>query len=449
MNHDFHMLLPPYVQTALHILAQHGYEAYIVGGCVRDSLLGKTPADYDITTNALPQQVLAAFGGFHTIETGLQHGTVTVVLEKIPVEITTYRIDGDYIDNRHPEQVTFTAKLQDDLARRDFTVNALAYHPKTGLVDWFGGVEDLQSGRIRCVGEPDRRFGEDALRIMRALRFSSVLGFEIETETERSIHKNRALLTQIAMERIQSEFFKLLCGAAPTPLLDAYRDVIAIFMPEIAPMFGFDQHSKYHDSDVWGHSLRAFAAIEEQSLPLRLAALLHDVGKPDCFTLDEAGNGHFYGHTKQSEALARRILNRLRCDNATKHAVLTLVQYHDAQIAASKKSVKRWLGRLGEPMFFDLLALQAADASAHAAPYVKPRLQALAEIRAIAHAVLEEGACFSLRDLAVNGSDMIQLGLEGVQIGKTLRLLLDSVIDGALINEKQTLINFVKTRNKK
>ena len=449
MEHSFNMALPRYVQTALHILEQNGYEAYIVGGCVRDSLLGAPPSDYDITTNALPQQALAAFCGFHTIETGLQHGTVTVVLDKNPVEITTFRIDGDYKDNRHPEQVTFTAALQDDLARRDFTVNALAYHPNTGLVDCFGGLEDLQNGRIRCVGEPDLRFREDALRIMRALRFSSALGFTIEAQTEKSIHKNRALLTNIAAERIQSEFFKLLCGAAPASLLDQYRDVLAVFLPEIVPMFGFAQHSKYHDSDVWEHSLRAFSAVEEKKLPLRLAALLHDVGKPACFTIDEDGAGHFYGHAKQSEALTRDILNHLKCDNATKHSVLTLVQYHDAQIAPTKKSVKRWLGRLGQTMFFDLLTLQAADASAHAKPYVKARLQALDEIRSLAQEVLEEGACFSLRDLAVNGKDMLALGLEGVQIGKTLNLLLEGVIDGALENEKHALLTFAEHLNQK
>lgn len=434
------MYLPPYARTALSVLEQNGYEAYIVGGCVRDSLLGLTPFDYDITTNALPQQVLAAFCAFHTIETGIKHGTVTVLINNQPVEITTFRIDGDYRDNRRPEHVTFTANLEGDLARRDFTVNAMAYREQTGLVDLFGGQADLKNKCIRCVGVPDVRFGEDALRIMRALRFAAVLGFGIEQNTAQSIHKNRLLLQNIASERIQAELFKLLCAAAAEHVLDAYRDVLAVFMPEIVPMFGFDQHSKYHDSDVWEHSLRAFAAIKEKKLPLRLAALLHDVGKPASFTQDEDGTGHFYGHAKQSVSLARGLLNRLRCDNATKQTVLTLIEYHDTQLAPTPKSVKRWLGRLGSELFFDLIRLQEADSAAHAAPYVTERLDALGQIRAMAQEALDEGACFSLRDLAVGGHDMLALGLRGPKIGAALQYLLGLVIEGSIENEKNALL---------
>ena len=434
------MYLPPYARTALSVLEQSGYEVYIVGGCVRDSLLGLTPFDYDITTNALPQQVLAAFCAFHTIETGIKHGTVTVLIDNQPVEITTFRIDGDYRDNRRPEHVTFTANLEGDLARRDFTVNAMAYREQTGLVDLFGGQADLKNKCIRCVGVPDVRFGEDALRIMRALRFAAVLGFGIEQDTAQSIHKNRLLLQNIASERIQAELFKLLCAAAAEHVLDAYRDVLAVFMPEIVPMFGFDQHSKYHDSDVWEHSLRAFAAIKEKKLPLRLAVLLHDIGKPASFTQDEDGTGHFYGHAKQSVSLARGLLNRLRCDNATKQTVLTLIEYHDTQLAPTPKSVKRWLGRLGSELFFDLIRLQEADSAAHAAPYVTERLNALGQIRAMAQEALDEGACFSLRDLAVGGHDMLALGLRGPKVGAALQYLLGLVIEGNIENEKKALL---------
>ena len=433
--------IPSHAQTVLTVLEQNGYEAYLVGGCVRDSLLGDTPSDYDITTNATPQQVLAAFSAYHTVETGLQHGTVTVVIDSVPMEVTTFRIDGDYHDNRRPDCVTFTGNLRDDLARRDFTVNAMAYRPSTGLVDCFGGQQDLRARLIRCVGVPDIRFGEDALRILRALRFAAVLGFTIEPETAKSIHKNKLLLKHIAAERIQTEFFKLLCGINPAPLLDEYRDVLAVFLPEITAMFGFAQHTKYHDSDVWHHSLRALASIEAHSLPLRLAAFLHDIGKPARFTMDEDGVGHFYGHAKQSVELARNLLNRLKCDNATKHAVLTLIEYHDAELAPTKKSVKRWLGRLGPELFFDLLHLQAADSMAHAAPYVEPRLEALGQIRTLAQEVLDEGACFSLRDLAVDGHDMMALGLSGRQIGAALNDLLALVIDGVAENEKTVLLN--------
>lgn len=432
--------IPSYAQTVLAVLEKNGFEAYIVGGCVRDSLLALAPADYDITTNALPEQVLAAFSGYHTIETGLKHGTVTVVIEKSPVEITTYRIDGDYSDNRRPDSVTYTADIKDDLSRRDFTINAMAYNDVTGLVDCFGGSSDLANRLVRCVGDADIRFSEDALRILRALRFAAVLGFDIEKETEKSIHKNRLLLKNIASERIFSEFSKLICAEEPARIIDQFRDVFAVFMPEIAPMFGFEQHSKYHDSDVWHHSLRALSAVFQKSFPLRLAALLHDIGKPCCFEEDESGEGHFYGHAEQSEAITRNILNRLRCDNASKNAVLMLISYHDASIAPSKKSIKRFLGKLGEDLFFDLIELKKADSAAHAAPYTTVRIEALERVRCLAREVLDEGSCFKLKDLSIDGHDIMSLGLKGTQIGAALKYLLEMVIEGTLKNEKDALV---------
>lgn len=436
--------IPSYAKFALDTLEKNGYDAYIVGGCVRDNMLGMSASDYDITTNALPHQVYEVFKNYHVIDTGIKHGTVTVVVEKMPLEITTYRIDGEYKDNRRPEQVTFTKNIEDDLARRDFTINAMAYNEKRGIVDCFGGRADLEKKIIRCVGDADTRFTEDALRILRALRFASVLGFGIEQKTKISIHKNKELLKNIAKERICTEFFKLICGKNADKIIDEYKDVIAVFIPQIEGIFDFDQHSKYHIYDVWGHSVCALSHTEPK-LHLRLAALFHDIGKADCFTLDENGEGHFYSHAKKSVEHTRDILNSLRCDNATKHDVLKLIEYHDAQICETKKSIKKWLGRLGENLFFDLICLQKADTLSHAKPYIAPRVSALEKIEFLAKEVIAEGECFSLKHLAVNGRDMISLGFKGKQIGNALDELLALVIDGKIENDRNALIEKAKT----
>ncbi len=428
-----------YAKTAIDMLTAAGYEAYIVGGCVRDSLMGRAANDYDITTNALPQKTAEVFSSYHVIDTGLKHGTLTVVIDKTPIEITTYRIDGEYKDNRRPESVSFTGKIEEDLARRDFTINAMAYSPTGGLVDCFGGQNDLAKKIIRCVGEADRRFNEDALRILRAMRFAAVLGFEIEEETKKSILKNRELLKNIAAERIQTEFFKLICGKDAEKIIDEYRDVLAVFMPQITPMFGFEQKNKYHRFDVWQHSLYALKCTES-CLTLRLAALFHDIGKPDSFTKDENGCGHFYSHAKFSIEHTRNILNALKCDNATKHRVLTLIEHHDAFIHTTKKSVKKWLGRLGEDVFFELMDLQAADTYAHAEQFTDERIKQIASIRTIAREIIDEGECFSLRDLATDGKDMMALGFVSKQIGQVLNTLLEMVINGELANDKDVLM---------
>ena len=436
--------IPSYAQTAIDILEKNGYSAHIVGGCVRDSLLGIDASDYDITTDALPSQVSKVFSAYHIIETGIKHGTVSVVIEKNPIEITTYRIDGAYKDNRRPEKVEFTDKLVDDLSRRDFTINAMAYNEKSGIIDYYNGKSDLCKKIIRCVGDADTRFNEDALRILRALRFASVLGFEIENEAKKSIHKNKSLLKNIAAERIQIEFFKLICGVNASKIVDEYKDVIAVFVPQIGAMFDFCQHSKYHIYDVWKHCVSTMENVEPE-LVLRLAALFHDIGKPQTFSLDDEQCGHFYAHAKKSVELVDDILNSLKCTGETKRSVLQLVKYHDARLCETKKSVKKWLGKIGVDLFFDLIQLQMADTRAHASEFVDKRIAQLSNIKSLADEVIFDGECFSKKDLAINGNDILNLGFVGKEIGNMLDVLLELVIEGEIENEKNVLLDKAKS----
>ena len=324
---DLMMKLPPQVNTAFEMLEAAGYEAYLVGGAVRDYVRDNSPAkDWDITTNALPEQVEEIFTGYHLIETGLKHGTVTVVIDQEPLEITTYRVDGDYSDHRHPDSVSFTRSLKDDLERRDFTMNALAYNPRTGVVDFVGGKADIAGDLVRCVGDPDRRFQEDGLRMLRALRFASVYGMTIEAATAAAIHRNKHLLKGIAAERILVELTKMLCAQGAAGVLRDFADVLAVPIPELTPMFGFPQHNPHHDKDVWDHTIAVIESITPEPV-LRWAALLHDIGKPSCFSLAEDGIGHFFGHSDQSTSMAESILSRLRFDNASKEQIVRLVRY--------------------------------------------------------------------------------------------------------------------------
>ncbi len=433
---------------AMERLRQHGFEAYAVGGCVRDSLLGREPNDWDLTTNALPRQTAACFSDFRVIETGMKHGTVAVLYENELMEITTYRLDGDYTDNRHPVSVTFSDQLQDDLSRRDFTVNAMAYAPHVGLVDRFGGREDLAKRMIRCVGDPQTRFEEDGLRILRAIRFASVLDFSLDEKTADAVHRCKHLLKNIAFERIREEFCKLLCGKRAIPILREFADVIAEFIPELAASFGFDQKSKYHCYDVWEHTLRALEHTNSPDLVTRLGILLHDVGKPQCFTEDEAG-GHFPRHAEVGVELCDGILRRLRFDNATRELLLKLVKYHDVPLIADDKHVKRAILRYGENGLEKLLEIQRCDRLAHAPAYSEPPAY-LNEIPAIVERLRAEHACLSLRTLAVKGNDLMALGYPaGKEIGAVLQALLDAVIDGDLPNDKETLMNYVKDHIKR
>ena len=434
-------------QAALSAVAQlnsAGYAAYLVGGCVRDLLMGRTPGDYDVTTAALPEQVEAVFAGQRIIETGLKHGTVTVLLDGLPLEITTFRQDVSYSDHRHPDQVRFTPDLADDLARRDFTVNAMAWHPTEGLVDLFGGQEDIRRGLIRCVGEPAARFDEDALRILRALRFSATLGFAVDPATAGAALEQKRLLEHVSRERIAVELTKLLCGKDVRRVVTEYWSILAVPVPELGAMAGFDQRSKYHCYDVLTHCAVCAEAVPPEKA-VRWAALLHDVGKPPCFSLDENGCGHFYGHAKVGAALAEGILTRLRFDRDTVRRVRTLVELHDYPIdpaePSSAKAVKKLLGRLGEADFFRLLAVKRGDAMAHDPKY-QERAAISDRAEAQAKAILEQAACFSLKNLAVNGRDLQAVGIPaGPGLGNTLNQLLDAVVSEQVPNERGPLLD--------
>ena len=436
------MKLPAQVHTAFGLLEDAGFEAFLVGGAVRNFVRSGSPAeDWDITTNALPEQVKEVFFAYRLIETGLKHGTVTVLLDHIPLEITTYRIDGDYSDNRHPDSVRFTRNLRDDLERRDFTMNALAYHPKTGVVDPVGGCDDLAAGLIRCVGDPDRRFREDALRMLRALRFASTLGMTIEESTAEAIHRNCRLLAHIAPERIRAELDKLLCGKAVGQILTHFADVLAVPIPEIVPMFGFDQRNPHHDRDVWLHTAAVVEAAPAAPV-LRWTALLHDVGKPSCFALGGDGSGHFYGHAEQSTALSDEILTRLRFDNARRERILRLVRYHDLPIAADRKIVKRLMNKHGVEAVHQLIDLHVADTRGQSA-LCADRIAHYEAIRSMVEDIVAEEACFSLKDLAVNGNDLLELGLRGRAVGEGLRACLTAVMDEQVPNRREELLAFL------
>ena len=445
---ELDIILPLPVARALSILEAHGYEAYTVGGCVRDSLLGRTPNDWDITTNATPEQMKACFDDFRVIEIGIQHGTLTVIVEGMQLEITTYRNDGEYLDNRHPVQVTFSKHIEDDLSRRDFTVNAMAYHPQKGLVDLFSGRDDLTARVIRCVGDAKTRFEEDGLRILRAIRFASVLDFEIEENTAKAIHGCKHLLSGIAAERIREEFCKLICGRGAVRILRAYIDVIAVFIPELATCVGFEQNTKYHCYDVFEHTLHALELCENDDFITRLGILLHDIGKPLCYTEDEQG-GHFKGHAPAGVEITRNLLSRLRFDNETIHRMELLVEWHDIPLSAEKKRVKRLMQRINDADILRLLEIKRCDRLAHAENFQELSPD-LALIPFVIDEIRTEDACLSLRTLAVDGADLMELGIpEGKMIGQMLHILLDEVIDERLPNEKNALLQAAKERLKK
>ncbi len=431
------MEMPGYVQNVLTALEAAGYEAWCVGGCVRDLMLGRAPEDWDVTTNALPEATMALFGS-HAFPTGLRHGTVTVREEHRSVEVTTYRVDGDYHDHRRPDTVVFTPSLEEDLRRRDFTVNAMALSLRGDLRDPFGGQADLKAGVLRCVGKPERRFGEDALRILRGLRFAAVLGFAMDPAAAAGIHGHRALLKDIAAERIQVELFKLLCGKDAAAVLREYPDVVGVFWPEILPMVGFDQRNRHHCYDVWEHTLHAVEAVEPEPV-LRCAMLLHDVGKPRCFTVDQDGNGHFYGHPEISRELADDMLRRLKCAAAFRETVVRLVEWHDRNIPRTDRGLRRALRALGEEDLRRLILVKRADNLAQAPEY-RDTQREIDRAEAILDKLVAADACFSLGQLTVNGRDLAALGLSGSEIGRTLNALLDKVVDGELPNERTALL---------
>ena len=441
MKHDIRIKVPQRGQYIINTLENAGYEAYVVGGCVRDCILGRQPEDWDITTSAKPEQVKALFS--RTIDTGLQHGTVTVMLDKEGFEVTTYRLDGEYEDGRHPKTVTFTPDLEEDLKRRDLTINAMAYNDREGLVDLFGGMEDLEAGIIRCVGKPEERFQEDALRILRAIRFSAQLGYEIEPETLTAIQRLAAALDRISEERIQVELVKLLVSPHPEYLRTAYDNgVTRVFLPEFDKCMETEQHHPHHCCSVGEHILRSLSEIEADRV-LRLAMLFHDMGKPAVLAVDENGITHFHGHAAVSADIAKEILQRLKFDNDTIHRVCRLVLYHDYGngIQADKGKVRRALNKIGTDAFPGLFAVKHADIMAQSDYQRQEKLGNLDRWQNLYEEILEKQECVSLKNLAVDGSDLIAAGWKpGKALGETLQKLLELVLEEPERNTKEQLL---------
>lgn len=439
--------IPRGASDVMTVLALDGFDSYVVGGCVRDSLLGLEPHDWDICTNATPNEVLEIFArrNVKIIETGIKHGTVTICLDGAgeQYEVTTFRIDGKYSDGRHPDSVSFTPSLREDLARRDFTMNAMAYNEVAGLIDPFGGEKALRRNEISCVGNPADRFQEDALRVMRALRFASTYGFSIEANTAAAVHKFAPHLNDIAVERIQAELCKLLLGKGVLEVLLDYSDVIAAIIPEISPCIGFDQKNRYHEYTIYDHIAHAVANYTGNDISIKVALLLHDIGKPQCYTEDERG-GHFHGHGVPSRDIADTVTKRLRFDNKTRNEILTLVLYHDSVIEPTYNVVRRWLNKIGEENFRKLLHVRMADIRAHARGTQESRIERCVLLGEILDEVLAKEQCFSIKDLSINGHDVMSLGVpEGRQVGSILEKLLDDVINDRLENEHTLLVQAV------
>lgn len=433
------MDMPKNVDIAINLLQSAGFEAYAVGGCVRDSLLGKTPNDWDITTSAKPEDMKSVFADFHCIDTGIKHGTVTVVIDGEPLEITTFRLDGEYEDNRHPKSVTFTSDLGADLGRRDFTVNAMAYSKKTGTVDLFGGQNDLKNKIIRCVGDPDRRFNEDALRILRALRFASALDFEIEEKTAQSLLKNRALLGNISEERIAKELLKLVCGKGAKRILTDFAPVLFEILPELQPMYKNSHDNPHHCYDIYEHTLIAVESIDPEPT-LRFAMLLHDCGKPAVKKFDENGVAHFYGHQRISAEISAQILARLKVSNKFRDEILFLVSNHDRwELYENTEKMPRYLSKFGLDGVLNLLKVMRADVLAQSPEY-RYRLDQIADAEEIAKNLAAQKPCLSLSELQINGRTLMDIGIpQGRKLGAVLAQLLDEVIDGVTKNTQEAL----------
>lgn len=433
--------IPPAVLCLLGLLHYFGHEAYVVGGCVRDSILGIEPHDWDICTNATPEKMKEIFNHLHVIETGLKHGTLTVMYGGNAYEITTFRKDGGYSDHRHPDNVEFTEDLLEDLKRRDFTINAMAAGLDGKIIDPFHGQHDLETGWIRCVGNADERFQEDALRILRALRFVSRLGFGLEDKTAKAIQKNKELLCNVSFERIQSELNQILMGKYAYNVLLYGAPVLSVFLPEISPTVNFQQHNPYHYLDVWHHTVMAISEAPED-LIIRLALLFHDLGKPQTFSI-ENGIGHFYHHAEVSAKIAEQRLRQLRYDNKTIDTVTQLVRLHDMETPPRKAVVRRRLSTLGEEQFKRLLEVQDADKKAQV-PQETERVWKN-DIFALIEEIKADRDCFRLKDLAINGRDLLSLGVpEGKLIGYMLNNLLTLVVNDIIPNDRETLLDMAK-----
>ena len=432
------MKLPEHVNRIIHRLQKEGYDAYAVGGCVRDTLLGREPKDWDITTSARPEIVKSLFS--HTIDTGIQHGTVTIMLDHVGYEVTTYRIDGEYEDSRHPKEVIFTGNLVEDLKRRDFTINAMAYNDESGLVDAFEGEQDLKKGIIRCVGNPHDRFGEDALRMLRAVRFAAQLGFSIEERTKVAVADLAPTLAKVSAERIQMELVKLLTSANPQEMREVYElGLSRVFLPEFDRMMETPQHNKHHMYTAGEHTIHALEAISEDKV-LRLAILLHDVAKPLCITTDEEGQDHFKGHPQEGAKMAKEILRRLKFDNDTINHVCLFVRYHDDRPALSATSVRRMMSRIGEENMEGLLAVKRADTLGQSMYQRREKLAYIDEFEKLYQQIIREQQCVKKSDLALNGRDLIRMGMQpGKQIGAVLDHLFELVLEHPECNTRECL----------
>ena len=436
-----HIDLPQNVNFIIDRLYEHGFEAYAVGGCVRDSLLGRKPQDWDITTSAKPDQVKTIFN--HTIDTGIQHGTVTVMLDHVGYEVTTYRIDGEYEDARHPKEVTFTSNLKLDLERRDFTINAMAYNHKSGIVDEFDGIDDLNKHIIKCVGCAHDRFSEDALRMFRAVRFAAQLGFEIDKETQDAIKELAPTMAKVSAERIQVELVKLLTSVHPEEMHTVYATGIAdVVLPEFSVMMRTPQNNPHHCHTVGEHTIEVLKGVEADKV-LRLAALFHDVAKPDCRSTDEDGIDHFYEHPQVGAKKTKTILRRLKFDNATIDMVCRLVAIHDINPALTPESVRKAIQKAGLECYPVIFELKKADILAQSDYQRKEKLEALDGYHKIYDKIIEDADCLTLKDLALNGRDLIELGVKpGPQIGNILAKLLDVVIEEPEKNTKEYLTGY-------
>ena len=437
--------LPRKVVLIIKNLQRHGYDAYAVGGCVRDSILNRKPEDWDITTSAKPEQVKRIFR--RTVDTGIEHGTVTVLIGKDGFEVATYRVDGLYEDGRHPKEVTFTSRLEEDLKRRDFTINAMAYNDDERLVDAFGGMRDLNYHLIRCVGDPKERFSEDALRILRAVRFSAQLAFPIEPETAEAIKSLAPNLEKISAERIQAELVKLLVSDHPERIQDACElGITKVVLPEWDDMVGVKQNTPHHKYDVAAHTVHALQNVKNDKV-LRLTMLFHDMGKPVMKTTDENGRDHFKGHAIASEQIAKTVMKRLKFDNDTIRKVTKLVAYHDYRMEPTGANVRRAMHEIGVELFPYYLAVRLADTKAQSSYERRGKLENIIQIRELYRNALRNKECVTLKDLAVTGTDLINLGIApGKELGTLLNELLDIVIEDPAWNQKGKLCDYVKER---
>ena len=434
------MRLPKHVKAIIKTLEEAGFEGYAVGGCVRDTLLQKEPDDWDITTNASPTQVKELF--YRTIDTGIQHGTVTVLIDKETYEVTTYRIDGEYEDSRHPKEVIFTANLLEDLKRRDFTINAMAYNDASGIVDAFGGIQDLENKVIRCVGNPVERFSEDALRMMRAVRFSGQLGYEIEERTGQAVSQLAPTLSKISAERICTELTKLMVSPHPDYLRKAYElGMTKVFLPEFDEAMETEQNNPHHCYNVGEHILHSLTHVRKDKV-LRFAMLFHDLGKAVTKTVDEEGIDHFYGHVEKSAEIADKRMRSLRFDNDTREKVVRLVKYHDHKIELTKKAVRRAIVKVGEDIFPYLLEVKRADFLSQSLYKREEKEAELQQLTALYQQILNEKDCISIKNLAVNGSDLIAMGMKpGREIGEKLQTLFELVLEDPTCNTKDFLLS--------